>query len=91
MEVNMTAPYEIEVTVVSQKGTCGEGYRVGDSWIIGSKTPAGMCMHAFGAILPIQRVLRYGGEFPWEKDKDVTLVACPDVENPVVFKLRKIR
>jgi uncharacterized repeat protein (TIGR04076 family) len=48
-------------------------------------------MHAFGALLPIQRVLRYGGEFPWEKDKDVTLVACPDVENPVVFKLRRLK
>jgi uncharacterized repeat protein (TIGR04076 family) len=91
MEVIMAGTYDIEVTVVSQKGTCGEGYRVGDSWVIGSRTPEGICMHAFGALLPIQRVLRYGGEFPWEKDKDVTLVACPDAENPVVFRLKRIR
>jgi uncharacterized repeat protein (TIGR04076 family) len=91
MEVSMTDPYDIEVTVISQKGACGEGYKVGDSWIIGSRTPEGMCMHAFGVLLPIQRVLRYGGEFPWEKDKNVTLVVCLDVENPVVFKLRRIR
>jgi uncharacterized repeat protein (TIGR04076 family) len=33
----------------------------------------------------------FGGSFPWEKDPDVTTVACPDPDNPVVFELRRLR
>jgi uncharacterized repeat protein (TIGR04076 family) len=36
-------------------------------------------------------VLRHGGEFPWEENKDKAHVACPDPFNPVVMELRRVK
>ena len=87
----MSETYEVAVKVVSQKGTCGAEHKVGDEWVIGTKTPAGICLGAFGALYPNTRVLRFGGSFPWVTDPDVTTIACPDAENPVVFELRRLK
>lgn len=80
---------EITAKVVSQKGTCSAGHKVGDTFVIGDRTPAGMCSWAFYTLFPFAEVLQYGGAFPWEKDPDKTTVACPDPDNPVVFELRR--
>ena len=87
----MAESYEVLVKVVSQKGTCTNEHKVGDEWIIGSKTPGGICLSAFNTLLPSVQVLSYGGSFPWETDPDVAMVACPDAANPVVFELRRLR
>jgi len=87
----MAERYEVLVRVVSQKGTCSQEHKVGDEWVIGRKTPEGICLSAFDALFPSARVLMFGGAFPWETDPDVSTVACPDAKNPVVFKLRRLR
>ena len=87
----MAEMYEVAVRVVSQKGTCALEHKVGDEWIIKGKTPEGICFSAFNSIFPSAQVLMFGGAFPWETDPDVTTVACPDAENPVVFELRRLR
>ena len=87
----MAETYDVAVRVISQKGTCGTEHKVGDEWVIGSKTPAGICLSAFNAMFPNVRVLRFGGSFPWSSDPDTATVACPDAENPVVFELRRLR
>ena len=87
----MAESYEVVAKVVSQKGTCTHEHKVGDEWVIGRKTPAGICMSAFYTLFPSVRVLMFGGTLPWESDPDVTTIACPDAENPVVFKLRRLR
>ena len=87
----MVESYDVVTKVVSQKGTCGAEHKVGDQWVIGSKTPEGICLSAFNALFPFLRVLRFGGSFPWETNPDVTTVACPDAQNPVVFELRRLR
>ena len=87
----MAESYDIAIKVVSQKGTCANEHKVGDQWVIGSKTPEGICLSAFNALLPNARVLMFGGAFPWETDPDVATVACPDAENPVVFELRRLQ
>jgi len=86
----MAERYEVLVKVVSQKGTCVHEHKVGDEWVIGRKTPEGICLSAFDALLPNARVLMFGGSFPWETDPDVSTVACPDAKNPVVFELRRL-
>ena len=83
--------YDISVKVVSQKGTCACEHKVGDEWVLGTKTPEGICLFAFGAIFPYTRVLTFSGSFPWETDPDAARIACPDADNPVVFELRRIR
>lgn len=76
--------------VVSQKGTCAAGHKVGDQFSIGDKTPPRMCSWAFYAMFPLATVLRFGGSFPWEESSNRTTVACPDPENPVTFELRRL-
>ena len=87
----MAERYDIAVKVISQKGTCAHEHKVGDGWVISGKTPEGICLSAFNAMLPNIRVLMFGGAFPWENDPDITTIACPDAENPVVFELRRLR
>jgi len=87
----MKEPYKVSVKVVSQKGTCAHEHKVGDQWVTDGKTPEGICLSAFNALLPGIRVLMFGGEYPWEDDPDVATVACPDATNPVVFELRRLR
>jgi uncharacterized repeat protein (TIGR04076 family) len=88
---NMAETYDVVVKVISQEGTCGAEHKVGDEWVIGSKTPEGICLSAFNALFPAARVLRFGGAFPWANDPDLATAACPDAANPVVFELRRIR
>ena len=87
----MAEHYKVSVKVVSQKGTCALGHKVGDRWVVDDKTPEGLCLFAFSSLLPGLPALMFGGSFPWEKDPDMTTVACPDPDNPVVFELRRLR
>lgn len=87
----MAEMYDVVAKVISQKGTCGAEHKVGDEWIIGSKTPPGICLSAFNALFPSVQVLMYGGSFPWATNPDVATVACPDAANPIVFELRRLR
>ena len=75
--------------VISQKGTCEAGHRVGDEFVIDQKAPPGLCSWAFYTLFPFAEVLQFGGSFPWEKDPNKTTVACPDPANPVIFELRR--
>ena len=90
----MAESYDVAIRVVSQKGTCEAGHRVGEEWVIKGeefKTPVGICLFAFNSFYPLANALMYGGSFPWESDPDVTTVACPDAQSPVVFELRRLR
>ncbi|HEX9896409.1 MAG TPA: TIGR04076 family protein [Dehalococcoidales bacterium] len=83
--------YKVKAKVVSQKGHCEAGLKVGDEFIIGDTTPAGICTWAFYTLFPFISALQSGGVFPWEKDKDTTTAACVDSTNPVVFELKRIK
>ena len=82
--------YNVIAKVISQKGTCEAQYKGGDEFVVsGMKTPPNHCPAAYHSLFPSIGVLQFGGSFPWEKDKDKAIVACPDPENPVVFELRR--
>jgi uncharacterized repeat protein (TIGR04076 family) len=82
---------KIIAKVISQKGKCEAGHKVGDEFIIDPlKTPAGMCPWAFYTVFPFAEPLQFGGAFPWEKDPAKAKVACPDANNPVIFELRRV-
>ena len=83
--------YKVKAKVVSQKGHCEIGHKLGDEYVIDDSVPTGMCSWAFFALFPFVTALKAGGAFPWEKDKDTTTVACPDPTNPVVFELRRFK
>ena len=82
---------KIIAKVISQKGACEAGHKVGDEFVIAPlKTPAGMCPWSFVTLFPFAEPLQFGGTFPWEKDPSKARVACPDADNPVVFELRRV-
>jgi len=78
---------DVIARVISQKGECSAGHRVGDEFIIGQTTPIEMCSWAFCALFPFATVLQSGCSFPWEAEDGRTTVACPDPQNPLVFEL----
>ena len=81
---------EVIARVISQKGHCAIGHKVGDEYVIGDKTPEGLCAFAYYAMFPFASVLQYGGKFHWSKDENKVTVACPDGHNPVEFVLTRI-
>ena len=81
----------VRVKVISQKGHCEAGHKVGDEWLVGEKTPQGMCIFALASLFPFMTPLMFDGAFPWEKDADKTTVACPDGENPVIFEISRVK
>lgn len=83
--------HKVVAKVVSQKGTCNAGHKVGDEWVIGLTTPEGICLSAYNAVFPAARVLMLGGAHPWETDPDISISACPDARNPVVFEVRRVK
>jgi len=84
--------YDVLITVVSQKGICDRGNKVGDQWIVkNDKLPKGMCVGAFSAMYPFMRVLMEGGSFSWRTDPDVVHVACIDPDTPVYYELRRLK
>jgi uncharacterized repeat protein (TIGR04076 family) len=89
----MTKLYDVEVTVKSvTKNSCPQGQKVGDKWFIkGGKTPGGMCVSACNAVAPDIWLFSLGGEHPWDKDKDITEVVCPDPNVGLVFEVRRVR
>jgi len=87
----MAESNKVRIKVISQKGTCEAGHKVGDQWLVAEKTPEGICLFAFASLFPCITPLMYGGAFPWEKDPDRTTTVCPDPDNPVVFEIRRVR
>jgi uncharacterized repeat protein (TIGR04076 family) len=88
----MADSYDIRIKVISQKGSCAAGHKIGDEWTLpAGKTPEGICLPAFAVLYPSIRTLSFGGAFPWEKDKDITTACCSDAANPVVFEIKRVK
>lgn len=52
-----------------------------------SQFPQGMCPWAYADIQRDITHLRWGGSFPWIKEKNATLSCCSDGSRPVIFKI----
>ncbi|MFC1600834.1 TIGR04076 family protein [Candidatus Sumerlaeota bacterium] len=81
-------PAPVKITVTS--GRCDGGYHgIGTEFIVKSTTPGGMCLGAWNSIAPYVTALRHGADFPWEKEKGVATIKCPDPEG-ITLELRRI-
>ncbi len=80
----------VTVKVISQKGTCDAGHKVGDTITFAEKKIDGdICIHALYAILPKIFAMMFDAQFTWLEDPDVSTSACPDAANPVVFEISR--
>ena len=86
----MTERYVVLVRVESIRGKCMRGHFVGEEWKITHKTPEGICMGAFGSLLPAIRTLQFGGTFPWQKGQNFTKIGCIDSVNTVAFRVERL-
>ncbi len=81
---------EITCKVISQKGFCDSHHKVGQTFEVVNGIPTGLCPDAMHSIFPALYGLTHGASYPWEPDKNIARIACPDQENPVVIELRRI-
>ena len=86
---------EIEVVKIMEAGICPRAHKPGEVF----KYPDDLnklCPTAFHVLYPSIEVLRSGGSFHYYKDEDgdgipdTDYSCCPDMKNPVVFKMRRI-
>jgi len=55
----------------------------------GLQMPKGFCTSAWVSIYGNIRLLAFGGNLPWFKDKGVAINCCIDGLRPVIFKLER--
>ena len=94
----MPNPFPVILKIISVKGKCNANHQVGQEFDLSKEFKLGitedgkaLCPSAFYAAFPYWRALRFGGELPWEEDKDLAHVACPDPFNPLIMELRRVK
>ena len=89
--------YDLEITLVRGEGSCAAGHKIGDKWLWSGDSEQlnlgkGMCVHALASMLPKLLAMRYGASLPWlREDPDISTHLCPDVANPHVFQIHRVR
>lgn len=82
----------VQAKVISVKGECGAGHKVGDVVTFTDRGVEGMiCIHALYSMLPAVFAMMFEARFPWLKDPDKKTHPCTDAANPVVFEITRIR
>ncbi|MBY8997768.1 MAG: TIGR04076 family protein [Candidatus Thorarchaeota archaeon] len=79
---------KVSARVISQKGFCAIGHKVGDIVEFDHFGVTGdICVNALFTMLPVVYAMMHNAYFPWAEDQCKELHACPDPKNPVVFEL----
>lgn len=82
--------YNVIVTVKKVKGECPLGHQVGDKIIFELLRVKGkICFEALATLMPTIYAFAWGVEYPWDRNKDITTVPCPDTTNQVLFELKR--
>ena len=69
---------------------CGK-FTTGQEFLsVEGKCPEGFCSWAFADIQRDITHLRFGGDYPYIKNKGTTLSCCTDGVRPVIFKLERM-
>lgn len=93
MEVKvMSEVYDVVVKIKEINGNCAAGHKVGNEIIFSKFNITGfMCPYALHAAFPYILVLMFGGALPWEANKDMSVIQCPDSDNPVILEMTRIK
>ncbi len=62
---------------------------MGDSWIVESVTPEGICIYAWNSISTYLLHMEMNGEFRRDEPNKFK-VHCPDLKNGIILELEKI-
>lgn len=81
---------ENPVTPVNPMEAC-ELFKDGQEFIVESlQMPKGFCTSAWVTIYGNVRLLAFGGNLPWFREKGMAVNCCMDGLRPVIFKLERI-
>ena len=78
----------LKAEVVSIKGECGAGHKVGDTLSLGCWDTGGLCGFFYHDIFPNLLVMQFGGSIPWFEQDEMTM-ECPDRYNVVTLKIKR--
>lgn len=78
----------LSAEVISVKGTCSAGHKVGDRVEMSCWDTGGLCGFFYHDIFPNLNVMQFGGRYPWGSADEMVL-ECPDRENLVTIRIRR--
>jgi uncharacterized repeat protein (TIGR04076 family) len=87
----MSKAHVVRMRIESIVGTCPNGHQVGEEYVVGNKTVAGICMGSFNSCAPYLTALRFGASFPWEKEEGTFTIGCADHINQVVWRMERVQ
>jgi len=74
--------------VLSVKGGCSAGHKVGETFELSCWDTGGLCGFFYHDIFPSLNVMQFDGKYPWGA-ADQLVLECPDRENAVTLRIRK--
>ncbi len=74
--------------IISVKGKCSAGHKVGETFKIGCWDTGGLCGFFYHDIFPNLNVMQFGGAYPWSSGDELVL-ECPDRGNAVTMKIKR--
>lgn len=78
----------LEAEVISVKGECSAGHKVGDTLKLGCWDTGGLCGFFYHDIFPNLSLMQFGGKYPWAEGDEMTM-ECPDRQNPIVIRVKR--
>lgn len=79
----------LNAEIISVKGECGAGHKVGDKLQIGCWDTGGLCGFFYHDIFPNVNVMQFGGNYPWDSADELTL-ECPDRAKAVTIRITRV-
>lgn len=85
---NRGVGHSITATVISIKGKCNAGHKIGDRFNIGCHDTGGLCGYFYHDLFPKLSVMQFGGRYPWwDENQTVFEYECQDKKNLVTLRL----
>lgn len=75
-------------TIISIKGHCDYGQKVGDRFELSAQCSDGLCGYLYYSIYPFIMALQFGGKFPEAWGGERMEFTCPDIINATRIQLR---
>ncbi len=82
------AGYKVIGTIVSIKGHCDYGQKVGDRFELSAQSTGGLCAYLYHNLYPYIMTYQFGGKFPESWGGERMEFTCPDIVNQVRIQLR---
>jgi len=78
----------LSAEVLSIKGTCSAGHKVGETFQMSCWDSGGLCGFFYHDVFPNLNVMQFGGTYPWGSADEMVL-ECPDRQNLVTIRIRR--